>query len=719
MKGVVFTLDALFALIIAVASISIMLYFFYVPQVSYSFRYSEASSILSQLENANISSISQSNKLAYQIASLSNGYSSYWPQQWKNSEGDAGSSYGPIYPFVSFEFSAQSNIQTGIVADYGNIYFGSGQYLYAVNATTGTKSWIKNAQTPIQSTPAIYNNLVIYANSTNITALNALNGNLAWSSNIVTIAGSQVQLGTPIYVYDGKLIFGASNYYAYALYPNNGNIAWSLNIGQEPTSFAAAEGSLAFKTSSNYLGTIVISQDNAELLYPIKAQASLSNLASLGSVFYYGSGSNANASYINGTLLFGGISAGSTIQGVNAYKGIVLYQGSSSILALSPSGSTLWSMPMPFGTAPSNTKPVVGGNIVYSVWSGNLTAQNLQNGNLLWVFGLPPKTIFSPYLAIAYGKLFAISGNKVIAFGGCNMPGINGDTSIIYAVAYLYVNNQTSCAESLASSIYPMYNYTIIVSGKGVNSTSIKGSTYYVNTYGYISNQDLDTPSYSWSFWIYPYSWYPNNGIIGQQNLSSGYPYVYQSSNLSSNYVLIFTNNMSAPNSRVGAKLSLDQWYHIVAEYNQVTDQLNLFVNGNLVSSLKQKAPIAHGVSPFYIGYLPMGSYTFNGLISNIQIYSTALSPQQVGQLYLEGPGGSPINTGLVAWYPDGCISDVYNLNNSGYSSNPCQSILRNAPLSPGLYNSHIVSKASTVLPIYNSQFNSTYIYNVSVVAWH
>jgi hypothetical protein len=717
MKGVVFTLDAFFALVVAVASISIMLYFFYVPQVSYSFRYSEASSILGQLQNANIASLAQSNRLAAQMVALQNSYST-WPQFGKNSANNAGAQFGPLYPFVSFMFSAPSSIQTGIVADFGNIYFGSGSYIYAVNATTGIKSWSKNVQTPVQTTPAIYNNMLIYANSTNITALNLANGNLIWSANIVAIAGSQVQLSTPIFIYDNKVIFGASSFYAYALYPSNGVLAWSVNIGQQPGSFTGAVGSIAFKTLSNYIGTIVVGSSSASLLYPLKPLSSVSNLAALGNIFYYGVSNYANASYINGTKLFG-VSAGSAVQGVNIYNNVVLYQGTSSMLALTPSGSTLWGTTMPFGPAPSGARPVVGGNIVYSVWAGNITAQSLKNGNIIWYYTLPPPSTFSPYLTLAYGKLFAITGNKVIAFGACAAPNLNANASLLYSIATMYVNNQTACAEALASSVYPIYNYSVMVSGNGINTSSGGSATYYGNAYGYITSPALDTPSYSWSFWIYPYAWYPNNGIMGQQNLGSGYPYIYQSSNTSSNYVLIFTNNMSATNSRVGAVLGINKWYHIVAEYDQANKKLNLFVNGRLASSIKEGAPIPHGFSPFYIGYLPLGSVTFNGLISNIQIYGSPLAPQQAGQLYLEGPGGSPIsNAGLVAWYPDGCINDVYSMTNTGYISSSCQSLLRPAPLSPKFYNAHVVSRASVPIPIYNEFFNSLYVYNVSVVSW-
>ncbi|MGC8662268.1 MAG: hypothetical protein ACP5RT_00565, partial [Candidatus Micrarchaeia archaeon] len=186
MKGIVFTLDALFALIIAVASISIILYFFYTPVVSYSYRYGEAATILNMLENTNISQLSNSSALASQINYLSNpAFATTWPQLMDNANNNAGAPFGITKPFVAFLFSAQNKIQTGVAAGFGNAYFGAGNYLYAVNVTTGLKSWVKNEQSEIEVTPVIYNDLLIFSNTTNITAVNPLNGNPIWSTNAI------------------------------------------------------------------------------------------------------------------------------------------------------------------------------------------------------------------------------------------------------------------------------------------------------------------------------------------------------------------------------------------------------------------------------------------------------------------------------------------------------------------------------------------------------
>ncbi|MGC8662269.1 MAG: LamG-like jellyroll fold domain-containing protein, partial [Candidatus Micrarchaeia archaeon] len=414
--------------------------------------------------------------------------------------------------------------------------------------------------------------------------------------------------------------------------------------------------------------------------------------------------------------------------GVDAYNNFVIYQSPASISVLTPSGTLVWEKQLPFGSAPwiyypvvggnpDRAYPIVGNNTIYTVWAGTIAAQNLETGRLVWDYRLSsPYSLFSPGIALAYGKLFAIYNNNLIAFGTCAQGASSG--SLLHVIASMYINNETGCAEALASSVYPMYNYTILISGGGINTSDISDATYYGHNYMNISNPALDTVSYTWSFWMYPYSWNPKNGIMGQQNEGAGYPYIYQSSNTTSSQLLVFTNDMNYSNSTIATPVSLNQWYHVVAEYSNVNDELLLFVNGNLVGSIKQNAPIQRGISAFYVGYLPIGISTFNGLISNLQIYSTALNQSQVGILYREGPTGSPLVNGIVAWYPTGCGNDYYSLNNTGQIPVSCRSLLRQVPLPPTYYNSHVISKASVPISVYNWYTHSSQIYNVSVISW-
>ncbi len=62
----------------------------------------------------------------------------------------------------------------------------------------------------------------------------------------------------------------------------------------------------------------------------------------------------------------------------------------------------------------------------------------------------------------------------------------------------------------------------------------------------------------------------------------------------------------------------------------------------------------------------------FNGEISNVQIYSSALSSPQVGSLYASGISGAPIpGEGIAGWWPlDGNADDYSNNGNNGAATN-------------------------------------------------
>jgi hypothetical protein len=57
-----------------------------------------------------------------------------------------------------------------------------------------------------------------------------------------------------------------------------------------------------------------------------------------------------------------------------------------------------------------------------------------------------------------------------------------------------------------------------------------------------------------------------------------------------------------------------------------------------------------------------------NGSIANVQIYNTALTPQEIQYLYQQGLGGAPVRLqNLVAWWPlNGDAKDYSGNNNHG-----------------------------------------------------
>jgi hypothetical protein len=120
-----------------------------------------------------------------------------------------------------------------------------------------------------------------------------------------------------------------------------------------------------------------------------------------------------------------------------------------------------------------------------------------------------------------------------------------------------------------------------------------------------------------------------------------------------------------------------NSWYNVVGVYNS-SYGFQVFVNGQnegyyTNSGTHSGSTCSAGALtnteytstfPWVIGYEKAWTSYFNGWISNVQIYNTSFSTNQVSTLYQEGIGGAPTELlYLVAWWP-------LNENGNDYSSN-------------------------------------------------
>ncbi len=133
----------------------------------------------------------------------------------------------------------------------------------------------------------------------------------------------------------------------------------------------------------------------------------------------------------------------------------------------------------------------------------------------------------------------------------------------------------------------------------------------------------------------------------------------------------------------VTVKSILHSWHYISVVYPQNTlgwTPAEIYLDGQYIgtSAIGRVSPCtatyAFQMADTYGGYATW----FNGSISNVQIYNTSLSSNDIASLYQEGIGGAPQNTqNLVGWWPlNGNANDYSgNLNNGAatnviYSSN-------------------------------------------------
>ena len=109
------------------------------------------------------------------------------------------------------------------------------------------------------------------------------------------------------------------------------------------------------------------------------------------------------------------------------------------------------------------------------------------------------------------------------------------------------------------------------------------------------------------------------------------------------------------------------RWHFIVGTYDRV--KLGYFIDGKLVQTINLTEAINNNNQPIRIGTRgDLYTNYFNGSLANIQIYNTALTPQEIQYLYQQGLGGGPVRLqNLVGWWPlNGDAKDYSGNNNHG-----------------------------------------------------
>jgi hypothetical protein len=193
-------------------------------------------------------------------------------------------------------------------------------------------------------------------------------------------------------------------------------------------------------------------------------------------------------------------------------------------------------------------------------------------------------------------------------------------------------------------------------------------------SYSYVLVPDkasLNPASVSVALWLYAItpalSWQnPFSKMYGNANY--GYEF-----NIDPSANLFFNVNNGAAGlgiTTTNYAMSANRWYFAVGVYDSAASLLYLYINGVPVG-----APVAASIGalqddgqPLFIGSRYQVYAGFNGMVSDVQVYNTTLSAEDVQLLYLEGIGGSPIKLqNLVGWWPlNGNANDYSGNNNNG-----------------------------------------------------
>jgi hypothetical protein len=123
-----------------------------------------------------------------------------------------------------------------------------------------------------------------------------------------------------------------------------------------------------------------------------------------------------------------------------------------------------------------------------------------------------------------------------------------------------------------------------------------------------------------------------------------------------------------------GYPIVQNNYYDIAITFDSGTAKL--YLDGTPVSWSSQPSgsiTIGTGTTPpMWLGSYMCGGYGFMGIVSNVQLYDSSLSQNQIYALYLEGIGGAPISLqSLSGWWPlNGNANDYSGNNDNGASAN-------------------------------------------------
>jgi len=327
--------------------------------------------------------------------------------------------------------------------------------------------------------------------------------------------------------------------------------------------------------------------------------------------------------------------------------------------------------------------------------------------------------------AIAYSSArnLIINGTKVVSSGGVSLYNVStytGSIEITNDKGSIYIDELPPSTSLLADSMY-LHNDGVTeaaeLNGSSSNSYIYIGTsnsiTFVPNVNSFtmsawvdIASQEEPAPACYWSYHIIGFGGWPN-GVIRDLCNNGGALQMVRGGNQEMN----FGYNRS-------------DWYLVTGVYNASSSDVALYINGNYFGG----GPGGTGQDPtgnFIIGSTasePIG----NVLITNVQLYNSALSSNQIKELYDDGITGSPVSSAnVVGWWPlDGNTNDYSGNGNNGVAYgikyvNLAQ-INSHATLTNGNNASHALVGFDTntgidiISPEYISQPNVNYVAGIT-----
>lgn len=240
-------------------------------------------------------------------------------------------------------------------------------------------------------------------------------------------------------------------------------------------------------------------------------------------------------------------------------------------------------------------------------------------------------------IAIAAAAIFQIISNTTIFVpkeqtGSCNIYRPNGPGTTAFIQA-------TGACQGIP-------NFAAIFSGSYSNVSSTKA---------FVANVAATT-GYTISLWVYPMD--PSSNmqmIIGQAAVSTTGKCDTGSATANvfclsySNAAMIFANCAQDFTIASSPATTTSQWHHVVIVMNSSINAV--YLNGTMAGSVANPTSSCNNNVLLSIGSASGNGDYFKGYLSNVQVYNTSLSPNDIKALFIEGIGGAPMRlNNLVTW---------------------------------------------------------------------
>jgi hypothetical protein len=163
------------------------------------------------------------------------------------------------------------------------------------------------------------------------------------------------------------------------------------------------------------------------------------------------------------------------------------------------------------------------------------------------------------------------------------------------------------------------------------------------------NNPSLESASFTWMAWVKVRA--TSYGIMSKGDVNSVYKAIRLEASTAN--TLLFSVGNAAGDGYWNRTTSIvyDRWYHIAAVFD-ANNVMYLVKDGVAGASVAVTTHYNLTTIPLRIGALKFGTtwYYFNGLISEVCVYSRALSLDEI--LWNYNYPGNPVRNGLVLWLP-------------------------------------------------------------------